>query len=159
MKMPRVVEVESTDSRLTFDASAIAKLFHFLDTDAVLESFHLPLGDLAVRFVDLAECRQLHEAFFGDPDPTDVMTFPGEAEDEHAGDLAVCPAYAAEAAPEHGTSFAEELTLYLVHGWLHLVGHDDRSPETVAAMRAAEQTVMKRLREAGKNPEFIWREA
>ena len=155
--MKRIVEVESEESRLIFDSDEVTALFHFLDTESPLAPLKLAPGDLAIRFVTPEASGELHAEFFDDPDPTDVMTFPGDPEDEHAGDLAVSPAYAADAAPRHGTLFAEELTLYLVHGWLHLLGHDDQSEETTREMRAAEAQLMGRLKAAGKIPSFEWR--
>ncbi len=152
--MARIVEVESADPRLRFDPQAVVRLFHFLDQH--IAGWRIPQGDLAIRFVDEDSCRLLHADFFNDPDLTDVMTFPGDPEDDHAGDLAVCPAYAASAAPEHGTKFAEELTLYLVHGWLHLAGLSDLTLAKTIAMRKAEETVMTRLQAAEIIPAFSW---
>jgi len=154
--MPRIVEVESEDPRLEFTVEAVVALFHCLDEK--IDGWRIPCGDLAIRFVDEASCRKLHADFFDDPDLTDVMTFPGDEEDEHAGDLAVCPVYAAQSAPEQSQTFADELTLYLVHGWLHLAGLDDRSDATMTAMRQAEKAVMDRLHAAGCVPAFAWKE-
>jgi probable rRNA maturation factor len=61
---------------------------------------------------------------------------------------------AARYAAEHGRDFAEELTLYLVHGWLHLAGYDDLQPVKKRRMRAAEKRAMTLLREAGALPAF-----
>ncbi|NQY32165.1 MAG: rRNA maturation RNase YbeY, partial [Coraliomargarita sp.] len=41
-------------------------------------------------------------------------------------------------AAELGLPFRQELSLYLIHGWLHLAGYDDRNDEDRAAMRTAE---------------------
>lgn len=154
--MPRLVEVESEDPRLDYRPADVARLFHCLDEK--IGGWRIPDGDLAIRFVDEDSCRKLHADFFNDPELTDVMTFPGDPEDEHAGDLAVCPSYAAQSAPEHHLSFAEELALYLVHGWLHLAGLDDRDDAVAAAMRQAETAVMERLRAADCIPRFVWRD-
>jgi probable rRNA maturation factor len=45
---------------------------------------------------------------------------------------------AAREAERYGWTTDDELLLYVIHGCLHLVGHDDRTPEDRAAMRAAE---------------------
>lgn len=152
--MPRLVEVINDEPRLDLRAPTVAALCDYLDT--TVSEWSIPRGDLSVRFVDEATCRRLHADFFDDPTLTDVMTFPGDPEDDYAGDLAICPAYAVESAPAHGLSLAEELTLYLIHGWLHLAGLDDRSEATVLAMRKAESTVMRRLRADRKIPAFAW---
>ena len=141
--MPRLVETDVGDSRLVIDRDSVSALIHFLDTADI--PWTIPEGDLAIAFVDEATCKNLHTTFFQDDSVTDVMTFPGMAEDDHAGDLAICPAYASAHAAEYGQSFAEELTLYLIHGWLHLAGLDDRTEVAIAEMRSAEKTVMERL--------------
>jgi len=50
--------------------------------------------------------------------------------------------------------FSSELTLYVVHGWLHLAGYDDLQPAKKRRMRAAEARAMKLLRAAQAVPEF-----
>jgi len=50
------------------------------------------------------------------------------------GDVVVCPHVAAAQADEHGRTPAGELDLLLVHGVLHLLGHDHAEPEERAAM-------------------------
>ena len=50
--------------------------------------------------------------------------------------------------------FSAELTLYVVHGWLHLAGYDDLQPAKKRRMRAAEARAMKLLRAAKAVPEF-----
>ena len=52
------------------------------------------------------------------------------------------------------TPFAEELMLYVVHGWLHLAGYDDLEPTKKRRMRAAEARAMKLLRTAQALPDF-----
>lgn len=145
--MPRLVEPVIEDPRLCLAPASVEALVHFLDEAAT--EWSIPTGPLALAFVDEATCRTLHESFFRDPSLTDVMTFPGDPSDGHAGDLAICPASAATAATEYGQTFAAELTLYLIHGWLHLAGLDDRTIATAAAMRVAERTLMERVEAAG----------
>ena len=51
-------------------------------------------------------------------------------------------------------AFANELTLYVVHGWLHLAGYDDLQPAKKRRMRAAEARAMKLLSTAKAIPAF-----
>jgi probable rRNA maturation factor len=151
--MNRAVEVLVEDPRLRLAPGSAEACLRALDACAGLA---VPPGSLAVAFVDPANCCRLHGEFFGDPEVTDVMTFPGDPEDGHAGDIAICPAVAAEACAGHGLSFAHELTLYLVHAWLHLAGLDDRDPAAAARMRAAEAGLMAHLRDAGSLLDAGW---
>lgn len=151
--MEREIAVLVEDERLVLPEAGVRRCV------AVLEEagpWSVPAGDLVVRLVTEDECRRLHEVFYGDGEWTDVMTFPGDEEDGHAGDLAICPAYAVVEAEERGEAFAEELTLYLVHGWLHLAGLRDGTEEQVAEMRCAEAELLETLRREGAVLPAVW---
>lgn len=101
---------------------------------------------LAVVFVTDRELARLHRDYRADPSPTDVLAFDlGErgagpaAEVYLSVERARAEARARDLAPE------VELALYLVHGCLHLCGHDDHAPRARARMRAAERVVLARL--------------
>lgn len=137
--MNRTVEVLNEVPGFRIDCAAVKKLLLTLDE---FEAFSIPSGHLDIAYITVERCCELHNQHFGDPDVTDVMTFPGDPEEGHAGDIAICPQYAVEACLEHGTSFAEEVTLYLIHSWLHLAGFDDLNETSRTDMRAAEERLM-----------------
>jgi probable rRNA maturation factor len=67
----------------------------------------------------------------GSNGPTDVLSFPidsgddlDDADERLVGDIVVCPAVAARNAPRHAGTYPDEIALLLVHGALHLLGHD-----------------------------------
>ena len=141
--MSRQVGLLVKDGRLAIPGDALESCVRSLDACPV---FVVAPGSIEVAFVDEPSCCQLHNDFFNDPEVTDVMTFPGDPEDQHAGDIAICPAVAAIACAESGLPFNEELTLYLVHAWLHLAGLKDHDPEHQKEMRAGENLLMEHLR-------------
>jgi probable rRNA maturation factor len=61
------------------------------------------------------------------------------------GDVVICPATAAAQAPEHAGkpqhagTLEDELALLVIHGILHVLGHDHAEPDETAAMQAKEQ--------------------
>jgi len=61
---------------------------------------------------------------------------------ESAGEIIVSVDHARSRAEELGEPFSRELSLYLVHGWLHLAGYDDRNEADRAEMRKAEQIAL-----------------
>ncbi|MEN8735320.1 MAG: rRNA maturation RNase YbeY, partial [Lentimonas sp.] len=81
--------------------------------------------------------------------PTDVITFPANAEMESAGEIIVSVEHAQSRALELGEPFSRELSLYLVHGWLHLAGYDDRKEADRAEMRLAERRALSVLDQVG----------
>lgn len=148
----RSVQVSNRHKRLRCSSAQVRALFRFLDS-AIEEDF-MPDGDLSVALLEREEMCQLHDQFLNDPEHTDVITFPGDEDMSFAGEICVSADFAEESAKNLGLPFEEELTLYLVHGWLHLAGYDDRNDEDRAQMRKAEARVMKAVREAAKTPAF-----
>ena len=52
------------------------------------------------------------------------------------------------------TTFSQELTLYLVHGWLHLAGFNDRNTSEIKEMRKAENEALNLISENSDIDEF-----
>lgn len=103
---------------------------------------------LAVEVVllDDPSLAALHDQWLGDPSVTDVMAFDlGDEGEGPAAEVYASVDRARELARERGVDWGRELALYLVHGTLHLCGHDDHEDEERAAMRAAEAAVMEGL--------------
>ena len=94
-------------------------------------------AELGLAFVDEAEIAGLAATWLDSDHPTDVLAFPVEESARRAiraadsqgpplliGDVVVCPSIAARQAGEAGHRLADELALLIVHGVLHLLGHD-----------------------------------
>ncbi len=152
---PRNVEAVSDVPGFAWDDRALVRMFAALDEHPL--AARAPVGTIALAFLDNRASAALHRDFFADPAPTDVMTFPGEPDEDHAGDIAADIEIARDEASAARWSPDEELTLYLVHGWLHLAGFRDDTPETIADMRAAERDLLAHLRARNALPSFTWR--
>ncbi len=139
---------------LKIPRNAVALLIHTLD--ARVREWEIPPGELSIAFLGPRAIARLHGTFLCDSSPTDVITFPGSVEDDLAGEICVSPHMARQAARSARHGFAEELTLYIVHGWLHLAGLDDGTPEARRTMRAAETRCLALLRHDSAVPGFQW---
>jgi probable rRNA maturation factor len=91
--------------------------------------------EVSILCVDRTTIAELNAHHMGSPGPTDVLAFPmdlpGETlagEPAILGDVVVCPAVAAVQAVEHGVETLAEVELLVVHGILHLLGHDHAEP-------------------------------
>jgi probable rRNA maturation factor len=113
-----------------------------------------PPGEISLAFLTDAALARLHGDFLNDPSPTDVITFPGDDSGEFAGEICVSVDRAAREAAKRRRPFALELTLYVVHGWLHLAGLDDLTAPGRQAMRRGERRLLAALTRARALPDF-----
>jgi len=58
------------------------------------------------------------------------------------GDIVICPGVAATNAPDHAGAFDDEIALLLVHGILHLLGHDHADDADRMAMQGRERELL-----------------
>lgn len=114
----------------------------------VLRALDVPAElELTITCVDVDRIAELNRAHLDGDGPTDVLAFPIDAPGEVSvgvpgllGDVVVCPAVAHRQAGGHDRSPTGELDLLVVHGILHLLGHDHAEP--------AERTEMFALTDA-----------
>jgi probable rRNA maturation factor len=115
----------------------------------VLRAESAPPGTVNVVLTGDRIVRRLHERHFGDPSPTDVVSFPF-LEDGFIGEIYVSVPRARSEARARGIPWHEELCRYVVHGTLHLLGYrDDRPARRRRMWRRQEEFVAKFRREAG----------
>lgn len=153
----RTLAIANRHPRLRCDRRAVAKLVATLDANPAaigIAPSAIPPGELSLVFLTDAALAKLHADFLGDPTATDVITFAGDPALGTAGEICVSADAAAAYARAHERDFSRELALYLVHGWLHLAGHDDLVPGKKRAMRRAEARALRALERARALPRF-----
>ena len=154
MPRAREVHVHNAHPRLKLDKRAVAKVVLTLDSKRCDFLGGCPDGELSLAFLTDPAVSRIHADFLSDPTPTDVITFEGNVGLSSAGEICVSVDTAANYAQLHNHDFSEELTLYVVHGWLHLSGYDDLKPAKKRVMRAAEKRAMQLLHAAKALPRF-----
>lgn len=115
--------------------------------EAAIREDGLTFCALTVLLVNDSGSAELHRMHFNNPEPTDVMTFPDgspnpETGRTHLGDLAVCVEVARRAAREGERTESAELTLYILHGVLHLLGYDDVDARDQKEMWAVQRRLL-----------------
>lgn len=156
----REIAIANRHPTLRLNSRGVARVFAVLDANFSvigLAPSAVPKGELSIVFLTDRELAKLHAEFLDDPSTTDVITFEGSPLLNTAGEICVSADTAATYARAHDRDFSTELTLYLVHGWLHLAGHDDLVPAKKRAMRRAEARAMRILQAADAVPVFALR--
>lgn len=100
--------------------------------------------EVTVVFVSDEEMRRLCRQFRGEDRVTDVLSFPADLPGV-LGDIVVCLPQARRQAEEAGWATSKEVALLVIHGTLHLLGHEDESEEGRRKMRQKEREVLSLL--------------
>lgn len=113
-------------------------------------------GEICVMLADSRTLRRLNRAWRGKDKPTNVLSFPtGDDGGRHRrrgagapvllGDVAIAYQVLAAEAAAQGKSRAHHLTHLVVHGVLHLLGHDHEIDAEAERMEALEVRILRRL--------------
>lgn len=98
--------------------------------------------DISIVFAGDKELRRLNKMYRHRDRTTDVLSFnipPLLPKGRDSGELYISLEQAARQARRRGHLLAEELQILIVHGVLHLLGHDHKRPREAARMRARER--------------------
>lgn len=100
---------------------------------------------VTVRFVDAIEGRALNAEYRGRDYATNVLTFVYDDEHPRAGDIVLCAPVVRKEAAAQRKALADHYAHLVVHGMLHLQGHDHERAADAAAMEAREVAILARL--------------
>ncbi len=110
-------------------------------------------GELTLTFVDEATIAELNIEHMGVDGSTDVLSFPLDdpaftdapgGPPSLLGDVVVCPVVAERQFADHAGSLEDEIALLVVHGVLHVLGHDHAEPTEARDMRDLEVLLLER---------------
>ena len=125
------------------DARAIRRA-----VEAVLELEGAEGREVSVLLTDDREIQELNRDYRGAAKPTDVLAFAlDEAGGPHGplGDVIVSVERARAQAASRRVTLESELELLVVHGTLHLLGHDHAEVEEARRMRARTRAIRRYL--------------
>ena len=143
-ELPYEISIEVAIDAAGLDVEALHHLAARVMTGESVE----PGTALAILIIDDEEIRAMNLQFLGIDEPTDVLSFPDEADDfvqglseeNLLGDLAISLPTATRQAEAAGHPLASELAHLLTHGILHLCGYDHvTNAEDEARMRTREE--------------------
>ena len=103
-----------------------------------------PRGTIAIALADDDALRELNHQFRGQNKPTNVLSFPADEPDQ-LGDIALALQTLKREATEQGKTLRAHLIHLVVHGTLHLLGHDHERPGQAKRMEDLERKVLAGL--------------
>jgi probable rRNA maturation factor len=112
-------------------------------------------SEVSVAFVSDAASRRLNRRYRHVDQPTDVLSFseldvkkskmPGP---DYIGEIVIAVPYTRRQAKRMRHSFTEEAVILLIHGWLHLIGHDHMSRPDARRMQRLADRILRLYRNA-----------
>jgi len=129
--------VENHQNLVDIDTRSIPQI-----VEAVFQLEDISCDEVMIYFVDQKTICELHEKHFNDPSPTDCISIqvdPLGASPCFLGEIFISPQAAIDFCKEKTDLLYQEITLYLVHGLLHLIGYDDIETADQSKMRLAEK--------------------
>lgn len=100
-------------------------------------------GDFTLLLSNDRKLRALNRAFRDKDKVTNVLSFPGA--DGYAGDIAIAYGVTKKEATAAGKSLSDHATHLVVHGVLHLAGHDHMKAKQAKAMEGLEVRILGRM--------------
>jgi probable rRNA maturation factor len=128
------IDIRTPDSVAELDLARLRRAVQAIAADAGIER-----GAISIALIDDRTIHELNRKYLEHDCPTDVLSFvlesaPGYVE----GEIVASVDTAERRAAEFGWRGEDELLLYVIHGTLHLVGHDDQTVEARREMRKSE---------------------
>jgi probable rRNA maturation factor len=112
--------------------------------------------ELSVRIVDEHESQQLNETYRGASGPTNVLSFPFDADIPEPlpliGDIVICAPVVAKEAKQQNKKLKAHWAHMIIHGVLHLLGYDHQNDPDAVIMETLETEIMQKL---GFPPPYI----
>jgi probable rRNA maturation factor len=140
-----VVGVSAEGVRIPISRERIARVAR-----AVLDAGRVRDAMLSITFVSNARIRSMNRKHLGRNGATDVISFGFRRAGKRApvvGDVYIAPDVARESARENRVPVREELVRLVVHGTLHVLGHDhpDSDARTRSPMWRKQEALVRRL--------------
>jgi probable rRNA maturation factor len=135
------VELSNQQSRLDIDSAGLIKAAR-----SVLEAEGKSQASISLAVVDDKTIHALNKRFLSHDYATDVLSFLSSEDDDHLeGEVIVSADTAISSAADYDWPPMHELILYVLHGVLHLAGHDDQTSEDRLRMRELESQHLRAL--------------
>lgn len=117
--------------------------------ERALDNLGLSAIEVSVRIVDREEITSLNASYRKKDAPTNVLSFASDVDTETGrrfiGDIVLCSPVVMQESQAFQKTFADRYAHMLIHGLLHLLGHDHQNDDERRAMEALEIQVLQQL--------------
>lgn len=147
------VQINSFQRRIKINNSAVSTVVEDILKQEKKKDYRDDF-EISINFVNDRRIRQINKEYLNEDCFTDVISFAmteGEGAEfcpQLLGDVFISIDTAKRQAKMYGSSFADELLLYLVHGVLHILSYDDIDPEKRKIMKKKENFYFKQFCQA-----------
>jgi probable rRNA maturation factor len=122
------------------------RLLQQITNSLLRESIEAEEFELCIHLVGAKEMAHINWEFLQHDGSTDVITFShADGTNDLRGEVFICLDDAVKQSREFRTTWQSELVRYVVHGVLHLVGHDDLKPAARRKMKREENRLLREL--------------
>ncbi|HKX60641.1 MAG TPA: rRNA maturation RNase YbeY [Verrucomicrobiae bacterium] len=151
--MIRILSIRNRQRAQPIDAPLLRRITKTL----LREDLDIPSYELGIHLLDAEEMAMINETFLQHQGSTDVITFdhaesagheaknPGPGPRDLHGEIFLSVPDAMRQAREFKTTWQGEVIRYVIHGLLHLMGHDDIEPAARRSMKRVENQFVKRM--------------
>ena len=114
----------------------------------VLAALNLEECKIDFVFCDNSFIQNINRKYLNHNYPTDVIAFnlADSLDPNYCGEIVISVEKAKENSLLYKTSLAEEITLYIIHGLLHLIGYEDNTAKERKRMRNKEAYVLRKIK-------------
>ena len=128
--------------RVPVNKAKMRKIVH-----TVLKAEDIVEWEISLVFVDNPTIQRLNTLYLNHDEPTDVLSFPlsEPGSKKLVGELVIGAEVAQAESAARGHDLHAELSLYVIHGLLHLCAYDDRSIAAIKRIRKRERHYLKTL--------------
>ncbi len=180
--MGRVFRLASSSSKIAISSTSRFYLVNTKKVNAiacrVLEALGLYRFDLSVQFVEAKTIKSLNKRYRGKNKTTDVLSFPqmewakpvkckttlnksrknqNTGIPESLGDIVISLADAKRNAKDIGHELDRETAFLMVHGILHLCGHDHMRKKEEELMTSQQRKLMRLLADKDHTKTPLWK--
>jgi probable rRNA maturation factor len=109
----------------------------------ILTAKHITDAELTLRIVNSKEMTALNSTYRHKQGPTNVLSFPGD--ENYLGDIVICAEVVTQEANAQHKTLDAHWAHMVIHGVLHLLGHDHVKDDEANAMEAIEIKTLRAL--------------